>query len=623
MAIRNSKNLEDIYEIMKDQISFMKNLNDDSVESNAKLEKTFKNNIETLIKQNTKNDLGRLNKEQIQELNNISGALDNIYDTLRDQMYYMKDSADDNKKVIKNLGVTIDDVIKKIEGTGTQKSSSSTTPGTEKKSIISALFGGISGFIAGTMAQLKSIPFKWILQKAGILGAMYFLGSWIVDGISDYKKYLGISPDDDLSLRQKIVAATSGIINGFGRLFEKFTGIKLFDEQEVVTFIDNTTKEINNNIKILKAKFPLIGDAFDFMLDGLDEFLNITGDFLRDLFSPRKIDLVRRNIKAQKRLNKLKSKKETDLTKSELQEIKDLESEIKTNKQEIKHVNKKTRDKKTKELKTKLKELKELKKEEEGGSWSAKVKRRFLYGDEASFDTLIKKTEFQLKQEQKKTGTAYQPEYNKNTENEPFFKKLGEIESGNNYGASNKYGYTGKYQFSRKTAQPYLTKLGVTWEDYKNSPQIQEQVVRMFTEDNKRQLENAGITPTDFNLWLAHNQGVGGTKQILSGNISPEVRRNISTNLPEGGPATAENYLSQWRKKFNTPTVSAVSTPTVREDVYTGTEIASAGTTNVNVKTTPTSASNANKNSIAQYQLCEDEEIMLALLRSTGLNKVV
>lgn len=136
-----------------------------------------------------------------------------------------------------------------------------------------------------------------------------------------------------------------------------------------------------------------------------------------------------------------------------------------------------------------------------------------------------------------------------------FTNKLKNIESKGNYNVVNKYGYTGAYQFGKKTARPYLKKLGKSWTDFKNSPELQDQIFQLSVAHNMKQMEKKNIEPTELNLWIAHNQGLGGLSQILSGKISSKVKKNISTNLPDGGEATADNYIKQWSKRFSSRNV--------------------------------------------------------------------
>jgi hypothetical protein len=76
---------------------------------------------------------------------------------------------------------------------------------------------------------------------------------------------------------------------------------------------------------------------------------------------------------------------------------------------------------------------------------------------------------------------------------------------------------------------------GTTFEDYKNdrTGAIQKQAVTEHTRNNIKQLESKNLPVTDFTVWLAHNQGVNGANQILSGKVSDEVIFNVMNNLPK------------------------------------------------------------------------------------------
>lgn len=79
---------------------------------------------------------------------------------------------------------------------------------------------------------------------------------------------------------------------------------------------------------------------------------------------------------------------------------------------------------------------------------------------------------------------------------------------------------TGKYkglgQFAEDTAEPYLKALGKTWADYRKDEGLQRMVMEQFTADNYKKLVRANIEPTEFNLYLMHNQGEGGANAYLS-----------------------------------------------------------------------------------------------------------
>jgi hypothetical protein len=135
-----------------------------------------------------------------------------------------------------------------------------------------------------------------------------------------------------------------------------------------------------------------------------------------------------------------------------------------------------------------------------------------------------------------------------------FLNRLGQIESSNNYNIKpNKYGYEGKYQFRFRPGDDglkYAKQLGVSPDVIRRSPELQDRMMMLAIKDYSRQLRSAGIPVNNFTLWLRHNQGLRGTREILSGNISNLVQRNISTNLPKGMAPTAQNYLSYWRRKW-------------------------------------------------------------------------
>jgi hypothetical protein len=135
-----------------------------------------------------------------------------------------------------------------------------------------------------------------------------------------------------------------------------------------------------------------------------------------------------------------------------------------------------------------------------------------------------------------------------------FLKRLGQIESSGNYFAKpNKYGYEGMYQFRYRPGSDgytFANKLGISWDEYRRNPQAQDKLMLYALNEYDRRLRSAGLPVNNFTRWLVHNQGLGGTKAILSGRVSPKIQRNISTNIPKGMAPTAQNYLAYWRKKW-------------------------------------------------------------------------
>ena len=135
-----------------------------------------------------------------------------------------------------------------------------------------------------------------------------------------------------------------------------------------------------------------------------------------------------------------------------------------------------------------------------------------------------------------------------------YESRLIQIESGGNPNAYNPSGATGLGQFMRGTAEPYLSKMGKTWDDYKGSADIQRNVLRKHTAYNRKALEGKGIIPSNENLWLAHNLGLGSAFNYHSGN--KEVSNKlIRANLPKSAwsnpnEPTIMDYRQYWNNRW-------------------------------------------------------------------------
>ena len=98
---------------------------------------------------------------------------------------------------------------------------------------------------------------------------------------------------------------------------------------------------------------------------------------------------------------------------------------------------------------------------------------------------------------------------------------------------------SGSYQGLMQLKEDDVKRLGYDWKTYLKDPKIQEEVGRVYTADNVRQLERKGLPVNDFTVYMAHNQGVEGARQILSGNPSKEVMLNM---LNQGIPNDLPKY---------------------------------------------------------------------------------
>ena len=133
-----------------------------------------------------------------------------------------------------------------------------------------------------------------------------------------------------------------------------------------------------------------------------------------------------------------------------------------------------------------------------------------------------------------------------------FADKLVGVESKGSYTALNKgSGAYGRYQFIPSTLAEYARKTNQTIDQAK-TPKGQDIMFAKFTEDNMNSLKKMKIPTTELNMWIAHNQGLGGASAILKGKkLSPIIKKNIASNIPKGMEPTAENYINYWSKKFN------------------------------------------------------------------------
>jgi len=137
-----------------------------------------------------------------------------------------------------------------------------------------------------------------------------------------------------------------------------------------------------------------------------------------------------------------------------------------------------------------------------------------------------------------------------------YYSKLAKVESNNRYFKKdgspliNRHGFAGKYQMGRETAEPFLKKQGVTWEDFLKSPDIQEKTIRMFTATNDKILKKNGFETSDINRWYMHNMGYGGGIQVIKGKLSPSVLRNMRNQAGMNSNSTVQDYKNYYMKKF-------------------------------------------------------------------------
>lgn len=129
-----------------------------------------------------------------------------------------------------------------------------------------------------------------------------------------------------------------------------------------------------------------------------------------------------------------------------------------------------------------------------------------------------------------------------------YFERLAQIESGGDPNAKNpNSSATGLFQFTNATAEQY----GL---DDPTDPVKSREAVEKFTQDNANQLQKVlGRTPTDGELYLAHQQGAGGALKLLSNPDKPAIEVVGLDQVKNNGgneDMTAKEFADMWVGKF-------------------------------------------------------------------------
>jgi hypothetical protein len=119
----------------------------------------------------------------------------------------------------------------------------------------------------------------------------------------------------------------------------------------------------------------------------------------------------------------------------------------------------------------------------------------------------------------------------------------------NPYTAVNKdTGAYGRYQFTPSTMKAYADKLGVTVEQFKANPFVQDRAAQLKLKDLANELKAYGIPVTKQNMYLGWQQGAKGLSQLLKG-ISPGYDA-LNMNLPKSIERTPKAFLNYWYGKL-------------------------------------------------------------------------
>jgi len=127
-----------------------------------------------------------------------------------------------------------------------------------------------------------------------------------------------------------------------------------------------------------------------------------------------------------------------------------------------------------------------------------------------------------------------------------YLLAMAKIESNFNPNARNPSGAKGLYQFMPSTAKHYKLTNPFDAEASINA-------VIKFTKDNASYLKSKGVSPFGSNLYLTHQQGIGGAVEIIKAaasntEVSKTVRRNMNVNGGIG--KTPREFLKLWADKY-------------------------------------------------------------------------
>lgn len=134
-----------------------------------------------------------------------------------------------------------------------------------------------------------------------------------------------------------------------------------------------------------------------------------------------------------------------------------------------------------------------------------------------------------------------------------YFTQLAMVESSNNPLAKNpKSSAKGRFQFIDETAKQYGINAPFGTPEYQRQ---EKDAVKRLTKDNYNHLKNVlGRSPTNGELYLAHQQGAGGAEKILTSSDAKAIEvLGQDEVLNNGGDEnmTAGQFATRWTSKFD------------------------------------------------------------------------
>lgn len=138
--------------------------------------------------------------------------------------------------------------------------------------------------------------------------------------------------------------------------------------------------------------------------------------------------------------------------------------------------------------------------------------------------------------------------------NDPLLNTIMQIESRGNANAVSPTGAKGLFQFTSRTGSDYGLVNKAKGIDNRADPQANFEAMKRLTADNIKQLQKNGIPITPSSVYMAHQQGIGGTIEIYKAaqtgtEVPEEIRENMDVNGGKG--LSPQQFIAQWENKVN------------------------------------------------------------------------
>ena len=148
-----------------------------------------------------------------------------------------------------------------------------------------------------------------------------------------------------------------------------------------------------------------------------------------------------------------------------------------------------------------------------------------------------------------------------------YMRTMAKIESGGDPNAKNKSGAKGLYQFVPGTAQAY----GISGQEF--DPKQSALAAAKMTIANKKQLEKSGVEATPEMLYMAHQQGAGGTSKLVKAarqnkgwdDLDAKTQQNMAANAGKG--MSPSEFISMWQKKYQKASEGGTGHPVEHQHV--------------------------------------------------------